>query len=95
MNVNWDGLWTNIFGVAEWHGIAMGFWVGMMICAIVVVLMNIVYWFVFKKFDPVLHAEQVHEKVLHEREEIEREAAEREREVEREKEEYLKNDVLK
>ncbi len=95
MNVDWDGLWTNIFGTAYWHGIAMGFWVGMVIVAIVVVVMNIVYWFCFKKFDPVAHAEMEHEKFVHEREELEREEAAREVEIEKEKEELLKNDDLK
>ncbi len=95
MNVDWDGLWTNIFGTAYWHGIAMGFWVGMVIVAIVVVLMNIVYWFFFKKFDPVKHAEEEHEKLIKERESIERQEHDIEVEKEKEMEELLENDDLK
>ncbi len=67
MNVNWDGLWYKIFGMTQWHGIAMGFWVGMVVVAIVVVLMNVVEWN-FKKFDPEEHAKKEKEQLLHEHE---------------------------
>lgn len=42
--MNWMNLWMNIFGRGEYLGINMGFWVSMSVVALIVILMNIVFW---------------------------------------------------
>ncbi len=43
--MNFTELWMNIFGtVTGWFGINIGFWVGMGICAAIVVVMNLICW---------------------------------------------------
>ena len=44
MTVNWSQLWLNLFGTTTWHGIDIGFWVGMGVALAVAILMNIVFW---------------------------------------------------
>lgn len=49
--MNWKLLWLNIFGVTEYLGIDVGFWVGMAICTIAFVGMNLVFWSIKSKND--------------------------------------------
>ncbi|MEG0857346.1 MAG: hypothetical protein RSG52_12805 [Terrisporobacter sp.] len=42
--MNWKGLWLKTFGVTDWLGINIGFWIGIVICVIVVVGMNLIFW---------------------------------------------------
>lgn len=42
--MNWSSLWMSMFGTTEWLGLDMGFWVSMVATAIIVVIMNIVFW---------------------------------------------------
>ncbi len=38
-------LWINLFGTVNgWFGINIGFWVGIGICAAIVVAMNLICW---------------------------------------------------
>jgi len=34
----------NLFGTTQWFGINIGFWVSMFVIAMVVVVMNVVFW---------------------------------------------------
>lgn len=42
--MNWATIWMNLFGTASFLGIDMGFWVGMAVVLLIVVLMNVVFW---------------------------------------------------
>ena len=42
--MNWATIWTNLFGSTSFLGIDMGFWVGMAVVVLIVVLMNAVFW---------------------------------------------------
>lgn len=42
--MNWINLWMTLFGTAEFLGLNMGFWVSMAVVALIVVLMNVVFW---------------------------------------------------
>ena len=42
--MNWAMIWVNLFGTASFLGIDMGFWVGMAVVLLIVVLMNVVFW---------------------------------------------------
>ena len=42
--MNWAALWTKMFGTTSWLGIDIGFWASMGITAVIVVLMNVVFW---------------------------------------------------
>lgn len=44
MMVNWKELWMNIFGMTEWLGLNIGFWVALSVVALIVILMNVVFW---------------------------------------------------
>lgn len=44
MNINWNELWIKIFGTDLWLNIDIGFWISMAVTAIIVVLMNVVFW---------------------------------------------------
>ena len=44
MKVNWIALWTKLFGATEFFGLNMGFWVSMAVVAIIVIVMNVVFW---------------------------------------------------
>ncbi len=44
MKVNWIALWIKLFGATEFLGINMGFWVSMAVVAIIVIVMNVVFW---------------------------------------------------
>lgn len=40
----WATIWANLFGATSFLGIDMGFWVGMAVVLLIVVLMNVVFW---------------------------------------------------
>lgn len=42
--MNWATIWMNLFGTTSFLGINMGFWVGMAVVLLIVVLMNVVFW---------------------------------------------------
>lgn len=42
--MNLNPIWTNLFGTTQWFGVNMGFWAAMLVCAVVVILMNAVFW---------------------------------------------------
>lgn len=42
--MTWTMLWMKLFGRASLWGINMGFWVGMAVVLLIVVLMNAVFW---------------------------------------------------
>lgn len=44
MKVNWISLWMKIFGTTEFFGLNMGFWVSMAVVALIVIIMNVVFW---------------------------------------------------
>ena len=44
MKVNWIALWMKMFGTTEFLGLNMGFWVSMAVVALIVIVMNIVFW---------------------------------------------------
>ena len=44
MKVNWIALWIKLFGATEFLGLNMGFWVSMAVVAIIVIVMNVVFW---------------------------------------------------
>ena len=37
-------IWMKLFGTTEFLGLNMGFWVSMLIVAVIVILMNVVFW---------------------------------------------------
>ena len=42
--MNWATIYMNLFGTTSLLGINMGFWVGMAVVLLTVVLMNVVFW---------------------------------------------------
>ena len=42
--MNWINIWTKLFGSTELLGLNMGFWVSMAVVALIVIVMNIVFW---------------------------------------------------
>ena len=42
--MNWTNLWIKIFGTSKWLGVDMGFWVSMGVTALIVIIMNLVFW---------------------------------------------------
>ena len=42
--MNWTMFWMKLLGTTSFWGINMGFWVGMIVVLLVVVLMNVVFW---------------------------------------------------
>ena len=42
--MNGTNIWMNLFGTTSLFGINMGFWVAMAATALIVVLMNVVFW---------------------------------------------------
>lgn len=49
--MNWKNLWMTLFGRTEWLGLNMGFWVAMAVVALIVVVMNVVFWTMKPKAD--------------------------------------------
>lgn len=42
--MNWVDLWMKLFGTIELFGLNMGFWISMAVVALIVILMNVVFW---------------------------------------------------
>ncbi|MCI8504374.1 MAG: hypothetical protein HFH00_11200 [Dorea sp.] len=42
--MNWTNIWMSLFGRTSLFGLNMGFWVAMAATALIVVLMNVVFW---------------------------------------------------
>lgn len=42
--MNWATIWMSLFGTVSFLGIDMGFWVGMAVVLLIVILMNVVFW---------------------------------------------------
>ncbi len=42
-NVNWNEIWMKLFGMTEWLGLNMGFWVSMAVVVLIVIIMNLVF----------------------------------------------------
>ncbi|MCD7785292.1 MAG: hypothetical protein LUH18_06930 [Oscillospiraceae bacterium] len=42
--MNWTDIWLILFGTTEFLGLNIGFWVSMAVVAVIVVLMNVVFW---------------------------------------------------
>ena len=42
--MNWVDLWMKLFGTTELLGLNMGFWISMAAVALIVILMNVVFW---------------------------------------------------
>lgn len=42
--MNWAEIWIKFFGTAEFLGLDIGFWASMTIVAVIVVIMNVVFW---------------------------------------------------
>lgn len=42
--MNWATIWMKLFGITSFLGINMGFWFGMAVVLLIVVLMNVVFW---------------------------------------------------
>ncbi len=42
--MNWINFWMKLFGTTEFLGLNMGFWVSMIAVAMIVILMNAVFW---------------------------------------------------
>ena len=51
MKINWIALWMKLFGTTQLFGLNMGFWVTMAVVAIIVILMNVVFWSMKPKMD--------------------------------------------
>ena len=47
--MDWKAIWMNLFGTTEFAGLNLGFWVAMGVVALIVVLMNLVFWCLPKK----------------------------------------------
>lgn len=39
-----NNIWMDLFGTTQWYGIDMGFWASMVVCVIIVIVMNVVFW---------------------------------------------------
>ena len=42
--MNLTNVWMNLFGTTQLFGIDMGFWAAMVVCLLIVVAMNAVFW---------------------------------------------------
>ena len=42
--MNWKDIWMTLFGTVDLFGLTMGFWVSMAVVALIVVVMNAVFW---------------------------------------------------
>ncbi len=50
--MNFTELWLDLFGtVTGWFGVNIGFWVGMGVCAAIVLAMNLICWLMPPKKD--------------------------------------------
>lgn len=42
--MNWATIWMNLFGTTSFLGINIGFWVGMAVVLLIIIIMNVVFW---------------------------------------------------
>lgn len=42
--MNWTGIWMKLFGTTTLWGLNMGFWVALAAVALIVIVMNAVFW---------------------------------------------------
>ncbi len=42
--MNWTKIWLDLFGTTTLWGIDMGFWVSLGVVALIVILMNAIFW---------------------------------------------------
>ncbi len=42
--MKWNEIWMKLFGTTQWLGLNMGFWVSLAVVALIVVVMNVVFW---------------------------------------------------
>lgn len=42
--MNLNDIWLKFFGITQWYGFDMGFWVSMFVCVLIVIVMNVVFW---------------------------------------------------
>lgn len=42
--MNWKEIWMTLFGTTEWLGLNIGFWVSMAAVALIVIVMNVIFW---------------------------------------------------
>ncbi len=42
--MNWAKIWMDLFGTTTLWGLDMGFWVSMGVVALIVILMNVIFW---------------------------------------------------
>lgn len=42
--MNWTKIWMNLFGTTTLWGLNMGFWVALAAVALIVIVMNVVFW---------------------------------------------------
>ncbi|MCD8322650.1 MAG: hypothetical protein LUC89_07200 [Oscillospiraceae bacterium] len=42
--MTWTDIWMKLLGTTEFLGLNMGFWVSMIVVAMIVILMNAVFW---------------------------------------------------
>ncbi len=42
--MNWTGIWMKLFGTTTLWGLNMGFWVALATVALIVIVMNAVFW---------------------------------------------------
>ncbi len=42
--MNWKEIWMSLFGISDLWGIDMGFWAAIAAVAVIVVVMNVVFW---------------------------------------------------
>lgn len=40
----WTNVWMKLFGATTLWGLDMGFWVAMAVVALIVILMNVIFW---------------------------------------------------
>lgn len=42
--MNWTKIWMNLFGTSTLLGLDLGLWVAMAVVAMIIILMNVVFW---------------------------------------------------
>lgn len=42
--MNWNNIWITLFGTPQWLGLSIGFWVSLAVVALIVIVMNLVFW---------------------------------------------------
>lgn len=52
--MNWAKIWIDLFGTTTLWGLDMGFWVSISIVALIVILMNLIFWCIKPKQSTLL-----------------------------------------